>query len=90
MSGMRTSRGFTLVEVLVYMILLTFLISLAGTAFHQILSHSRRITRNTDDISAAVRVGERWRSDVRDADARIRARGQGQFLPRSRSCAPLR
>ena len=67
MSKHRRRAGFTLIEVVVYMAVLTLVMSLASAAYSRCLLGSRRLIRNSQDIMAAMRAGEAWRRDVRAA-----------------------
>lgn len=64
----RTSRtGFTLIEMLSYIGTLTIVMAMAYGAYYRVDRHSRGLTRVADDVARAIRVGERWRSDIRGA-----------------------
>jgi hypothetical protein len=75
-------RGYLLTEALVYMGLLFVVLGLGYLAIYRYIDHSMVLRRSTEDISRALSVGERWRSDVRSADAKIRLENtdSAQFL----------
>ncbi len=77
-------RGFTLIEVLVYLVGLTVLLTAAYPAFEKTIRGSRDLRRNADDILRAVHAGERWRADVRAATGPIRVEGSRLVIPHSR------
>jgi len=65
----RRTSGFTLLEMLVYMSVLAILMTVAWLAYYACTSHSLGIQSNVDDVVRAVRAGERWREDIRQATA---------------------
>lgn len=65
-------RGFTLLEAITYVLILTVVLTLAYPAFHKCQRGSRDLQRNANDILQTVRAGERWRQDVRAATGPIR------------------
>ena len=60
-------RGFTLVELLVYVAVLGTVVTVAWLTYYRCWEHSLGVLRNCDDIVRAVEAGERWRDDVRNA-----------------------
>lgn len=68
----RFVAGFQLIEVMVYLAMLTVLLSVAYVAFDRALWRSEALRRSADDIARALRAGERWRADVRAATGPIR------------------
>jgi hypothetical protein len=65
-------RAIMLVECMVYVALFLVLTGVAVECFCVGWDHSKAIILTTDDISAALQVGERWRADVRDASGPIK------------------
>ena len=65
------SRGYALIECLVYAFLTMLVFGTALAAFHRCVDSSMGLRRNAEDISNALLAGERWRSDVRAASGRI-------------------
>jgi hypothetical protein len=61
-----------LIECLVYVLVAFILSGVAYVAFYQCMDNSLALRRSTDDISNALRAGERWRADVRSSGGRIR------------------
>lgn len=61
----RSARGFALVEVIVYFVVLVVLLAIAYSLLIQCISDSLAFRRSTDDIVRVLRAGEKWRSDVR-------------------------
>ena len=66
----RTS-GMFLIECLMYIALFAIVLGGATTAFYYCLGHSEALIGTTDQIASVVRVGERWRADVRAATGKI-------------------
>jgi hypothetical protein len=64
-----TSRGFMLIDCLVYLSLLAVVLALAFAAFYQAFKNTRNLTRNAEDIVRVLKAGEGWREDVRAATA---------------------
>jgi hypothetical protein len=60
-------RGIVLVEVLAYISVLTLMLFLGYGALNQCIRHASDLRRNGDDIALLLRVGEHWRSDIRQA-----------------------
>ena len=67
-----TCGGYTIIECLVYGLVLWILLGVAYAAFYQCVENSVRLRRNADDIASALQAGERWRADVRAASGPIR------------------
>ena len=59
--------GFTLIEALVYMAVLFVIVGMAYTAMYRSMNASAGLRRNANDIESALKAGERWREDVREA-----------------------
>ena len=70
-SRVRSREGISLVECIVYIAVFLLLSGSAMGAFYLCWDRSRALISATDDISAALRAGERWRADVRDASGSI-------------------
>jgi hypothetical protein len=66
-----TRTGYSLVEALVYISLVTVVLGCASMAMYRGLDHLFAVKRNADDISAALKVGELWRADVRSASGGV-------------------
>jgi len=64
--------GYTIIECLVYGLVLCILLGVAYAAFYRCVENSVRLRRNADDIANALHAGERWRADVRAASGPIR------------------
>ncbi len=67
----RRMAGIFLTECLVYLAIFALLTGIGLAAFYLCWNHSQALVYATDDISAALRAGERWRADVRRATGRI-------------------
>ncbi len=67
----RRQAGIMLVECLVYIAVFAILTGVGTTAFYFFWDHSKALMYATDDISSALRTGERWRADVRKATGKI-------------------
>ena len=61
-----------LIDCIAYIALLAIILTLAFIAFYRTTENSNRLSRNTADISLALRAGERWRADVRTANGEPR------------------
>lgn len=60
--------AYMLVEALVYIGLLVGILGLAFALMYRLVDNSIVLRRNSEDIAAAMRAGERWRADVRRAE----------------------
>ena len=69
MKRKRSSFGFSIIEMLACMSILTMIFCMAGVTHYHYSRYSRGLIRNVDDITAAITVGERWRKDLRSATA---------------------
>jgi len=67
-----SARGYTLVELLVYISVAFLILGFAYAAMYKSMDASAGIRRNANDISAALNAGEQWREDVRHATAQLR------------------
>jgi hypothetical protein len=67
----RRAAGILLTECLVYFAVFSVLTGVAMGAFYLCWNQTQALSCATDDISAALRAGERWRADVRGANGRI-------------------
>ena len=65
-------RGYTLIELLVYMSVAFLILALASAAMYTSMDASAGLRRNANDISSALSAGEHWREDVRRATAPLR------------------
>jgi Tfp pilus assembly protein PilE len=78
---MKSERGFSLLECLVYIAVLTVVLDLSFVAYYRYDQHTRRLRRNADDIVRAMRAGERWREDIRAAIAPPHSIENGVAIP---------
>jgi hypothetical protein len=60
--------AYMLVEALVYIGLVVVILGLAFALMYRLVDNSIVLRRNSEDIAAAMRAGERWRADVRGAE----------------------
>jgi hypothetical protein len=67
----RRLAGIMLVECLVYIAVFAILLGGATAVFYFCWDHTQAVIYATDDIDSALRAGERWRADVRDATGEI-------------------
>jgi Tfp pilus assembly protein PilE len=86
---MKSERGYSLIECLVYIAVLAVVLNLSFVAYYRYEQHTRSLRRNADDITRALRAGERWREDVRTAIAPPHAIANGLAIPPARSCMSL-
>jgi hypothetical protein len=63
--------GIMLVECMVYLAVLVILISIGIGVFDVCWNGFSSMVSSTDDVSGALRAGERWRADVRGATGTI-------------------
>ena len=59
--------GMLLVECLVYLAVWFVVTGLALATFYRAWENSRSLTRYTEDMARALKTGERWRAEVRQA-----------------------
>ena len=78
---MKSERGYSLLECLVYIAVLAVVLNLSFVAYYRYDHHTRSLRRNADDITRALRAGERWREDVRAAIAPPHAIANGLAIP---------
>jgi Tfp pilus assembly protein PilE len=67
----RHQAGITLIECMSYIVVFLILSSVALGSFYLCWDHSKALRSASDDISAALVAGERWRADVRAASGTI-------------------
>ena len=67
----RRQAGIMLIECLVYISVFAILLGLATGTFYFCWDHTRAVVYATDQIESAVRAGERWRADIRNATGAI-------------------
>jgi hypothetical protein len=70
-SKTRRAAGILLTECLVYLAVFVIVLGGAATVFYFCWDHSKALIYTADDISSALRAGERWRADVRGATGKI-------------------
>lgn len=82
MPSERSRSGISLIECLVYVAVLTILTGVALGTFYVCWDGFRGTILTSDDVSAALRAGERWRADVRGASGTISVEktASGQIL----------
>ena len=61
--------GISLVECLLYIALFLVIGTLAFASYYRVDFETRALDRNADDIIRAMKAGEQWRADVRQASA---------------------
>jgi len=59
--------GILLVECLVYMAVWSVVVGLALATFYRAWDNSRSLARYTEDMARALKAGERWRAEIRQA-----------------------
>jgi hypothetical protein len=65
----RNARGITIIECLIYLAVFAIIMTTAYMAMYACWNNSAELNRNSDDIIRAVRAGEQWRADIRNATA---------------------
>ncbi|HPD17716.1 MAG TPA: prepilin-type N-terminal cleavage/methylation domain-containing protein [Planctomycetota bacterium] len=83
MNAANRERGFTLMEVMTYIAVLGVMTTVAWLAYYACVAHSLDLLRNVDDITRAVKAGERWREDVRRAIAPLRVADGALHIPQA-------
>ncbi|HLP76513.1 MAG TPA: prepilin-type N-terminal cleavage/methylation domain-containing protein [Candidatus Paceibacterota bacterium] len=79
--GKQRREAYSLIEMLVYIGVLAVLMAAGYAALFRSMEHSVALRRNTQDISNALRVGEIWRADLRQARAvRLETNGVAPVL----------
>jgi hypothetical protein len=73
-----SQRGVLLIECLVYFGLFALIVGLGMATFFLFWDNSKALMYSTDDIASALRAGERWRADVRNATGEITVETNGQ------------
>ena len=72
--------GVMLIQCLVYFGVFAILTGVGMGAFYLCWEQTRALTQATDDIGAALQVGERWRADVRGATGKITVAATGDRM----------
>jgi hypothetical protein len=67
----RHQAGILLIECLVYIAVFGILLGGGTAVFYFCWDHSKALMYATNDITAALHAGERWRADVRAATGNI-------------------
>ncbi len=67
----RHQAGILLIECLVYIAVFAIFLGGGTAAFYFCWDHSKSLLYATNDITAALHAGERWRADVRGATGNI-------------------
>jgi Tfp pilus assembly protein FimT len=70
-SNTHRAAGIMLIECLVYIAVFAVLTSIGMAVFYFCWDHTRAVIFATEDVSSALRAGERWRADVRGATGKI-------------------
>ena len=65
-------RAYLLLEALVYIAVVMALLGAGYAAMYRCVDSSIALRRNADEITSALRAGERWRADVRGATEQVR------------------
>ena len=85
-SMLRARAGIMLVECLVYLGVFAVLLGIGYGTFYLCWDNSKALHCATDDITAALHAGERWRADIRGATGKITvettAQGEQLRIPR--------
>lgn len=70
--------GYTLIECLVYIVVLLSILAVGFGALNRIWTVSAQIRRESDDLRAVLNAGERWREDIRQSTGAIRSEREGE------------
>ncbi len=79
---MNRRAGFSLIETLVYLAVLTVLFAAAFPAYFRCQQGSADLRRHAGDVIRTMQAGERWRQDVRAATGPIRVGEAVVVIPR--------
>lgn len=60
-------QGFTLLEMMIYVAVVSVVMTVATLVYLACWDHALGVARNTTDIVRTLEAGERWREDVRRA-----------------------
>ena len=71
LSTARRQAGILLLECVVYIAVFAVLLGVGTASFYYCWDHTKAVMQATDDITSALRAGERWRADVRSATGKI-------------------
>jgi hypothetical protein len=61
---------------MVYMAVWSLVVGLALATFYRVWDNSRSLTRYTEDVARALKAGERWRAEIRQASGPIQLVGE--------------
>lgn len=88
----RSQRAFSLIECMVYGVVLLVIMGMALACYYRAEGYSRQLKRNADSIVQALQAGERWREDLRTARAAPRwaETGSNAVLEISVARGPIR
>ena len=64
-------QGASLIECLVYIAVLGLLMNIALFGFNRCWDDNKHLRRNAEDITRALKAGETWRADIRNATGTI-------------------
>lgn len=78
---MKSKHGYSLIELLTYIAVLAVVLNLSFMAYFRYDQHTRNLRRNADDIVRAMRAGERWRDDIRNATSPPHTIENGVVIP---------
>lgn len=67
-----TIGGYMLTEVLVYIGLVGLVLGTGFAVMYRCVENTTVLRQNAEDVMAAVRAGERWRADIRNAGHDVR------------------
>jgi hypothetical protein len=78
---MKRTQAYTLIECITYVAVLAIVLNLGFTAYFRCQLNAAHLRRNADDITSALRAGERWRTDIRKAVSSTRSTSGGLVIP---------
>lgn len=61
-----------LIECMVYIVVFAILLGVGTAAFYVLWDDSAALRNTADDVTVALRAGEAWRADIRNASGKIR------------------
>lgn len=77
LGSVRATGAYTIVEMLVYIVVVLALLAVGYTAVYRATDYSVALKRSSEDIAAALQAGEKWRADVRLASHAVRVEADG-------------
>lgn len=78
---MKRTQAYTLIECITYIAVLIVVLNVAFASYYRCQLNAANLRRNADDITRALRAGERWRADIRKAVGSPRSTSGRVIIP---------